>query len=485
MKLILLRASFLVFFALITISISGQEEGGYNCFSIAVGKEASVDGSVMLAHNEDDSGERVVNWYKVPHNKHDPLTDSISLKNGYKIAQSKETYAYLWLELPELEFSDSYMNEYGVTIASDACKSREDNPELVQGGIGYWLRRLLIERSISAKEAVRLAGQLIEKIGYSSSGRTYAISDPYETWMLAVVKGKHWVAQRVPENQVAIIPNYYTITRVNLNDKHNFMGSPDLIDYAIKRGWYNPEIDGDFNFRKAYSDPENLTSIVNRARHWVSINALSKKQYSLDEELPFSFIPKEKLSLQDLFKVLRNHYEGTEFDLTDSYKLGNPHHQKTMSVCSNSNQYGFVVQLRDWMSVEIGAVLWYSPIRPCVEPFVPIYNGMNKIPENFASTNYNEALRTHFDGVQDFNRFPFHNHISFYKKAKIININYGKYIVEQRKYIDKFEKGLLNDQDKFENKMQNLLLENRNEAIKKITAYSTKKLEYIVEKANE
>ena len=485
MKPNIYRTFLVLLFSVLSFFLKAQNTDVFNCFSIAVGKGASVDGSVLLAHNEDDGGERIVNWYKVPHKKYAPSADSIQLKNGYKIAQAKETYAYLWLELPELEFSDSYMNEFGLTITSDACKSREDKPELVQGGIGFWLRRLMIERSVSAKEAVRFAGRLIEKIGYNSSGRTYLISDPYETWLLAVVNGKHWVAQRVPDGEVAIIPNYYTITKVNLNDRLNFLASPDLIEYAIGRGWYNPETDGEFNFRKAYSDQANLNNIVNKARHWISINMLSKKQYTIDDEMPFSFVPKEKIGLEKLFKVLRNHYEGTDFDLTKSYKVGNPHHQKTMSICSDANQYGFVAQLRDWMSIEIGAVMWFAPIRPCVEPFVPVYNGMNVIPNNFASTNDEEGLRKHFDGIGDFDNFPFHNHISFYKKAKLINIDYGKFIVDQRKYIDKFEKSLLKDQEKFEKKMQDLLIEKPEDAIKKITEYSTKNLEFIVEKANK
>ncbi len=485
MKLFYYKAYLLSILFVNSFFTMAQQSDSYNCFSIAVGKSASIDGSVFLAHNEDDGGDRVVNWYKVPHQTNLNPQDSIRLKNGYKIPQAKETYAYFWIEIPELEFSDSYMNEYGVTITSDACKSREDKPELEQGGIGYWLRRLMIERSISAKEAVSLAGRLIEQIGYNSSGRTYMISDPYETWMLSVVYGKHWVAQRVPDNEVAIIPNYYTIGEINLNDRLHYLASPDIIDYAIKRGWYNPQTDGAFNFRKVYSDPDNLNALANKARHWISINALSKNIYTVEDEMPFSFIPKKKITLQDLFMVLRNHYEGTDYDLTDSYKLGNPHHQKTMSICSDSNQYAFVAQLRDWMSVELGAVMWYAPIKPCVEPFVPIYNGMNTIPKNFNTTTNGEALALHFDGKKDFIRFPFHNHIVFYKKAKIININYGKYIIDQKKYISKFEKSLLKDQEKFENKMQDLLIDNHVEAIKKITEYSTKKIEYILDKANE
>ncbi len=103
----------------------------------------------MLAHNEDDWGERIVNWYKVPAMNHKEGS-MITLKNGAGMDQANKTYSYLWLEMPEMEFSDSYMNEWGVTISSDACPSKEKKGEITDGGIGYWLRRAMAERAKTA-----------------------------------------------------------------------------------------------------------------------------------------------------------------------------------------------------------------------------------------------------------------------------------------------------------------------------------------------
>ena len=113
---------------LITILLAGpilQAQQTFDCFSILAGKNATADGSVLFAHNEDDWGDRIVNWYQVPGSKHQP-GEMITLKNGGQLDQAAITYSYLWLEMPEMEFSDSYMNEWGVTIGSDACQSREE-----------------------------------------------------------------------------------------------------------------------------------------------------------------------------------------------------------------------------------------------------------------------------------------------------------------------------------------------------------------------
>ena len=458
-------------FILFSVILVAQENtNDYNCFSILVGKDASVDGSVMLAHNEDDGGNRMVNWYKVPKPK--SYNKSITLKRGHKIDQVSEVNAYLWFEIPELEFSDSYMNEFGVTITSNACPSKEDNPELLDGGIGYWLRRLMVERAFTAKEAVKIGGQLIEELGYASSGRTYSIAGPYETWMLSVVHGKHWVAQRVPDNHVAIIPNYYTITNVDLSDSANFLGSADLIDYAIERGWYNAETDGEFDFRNVYAKESSLAAMDNKARHWITLNTLSMKQYEIDDIFPFSFVPKRKVSLATLFNVLRNHYEDTKLDQTAHYSNGSPHKQNIMSVCSNTNQYGFVAQLRNWMPSEIGAVLWMSPSRPCTNPFVPIYSGVTTTPKRFAVMNHKKALAVHFNELKSFYLYNKHLHLKLFQEAQQIDRDYKTNIVKVKKVRLNSETKLLSDQKRFEAKLMKLYITDAEKVKEKLTKYS-------------
>lgn len=132
------------------------------CFSIVVGKNASTDGCVIVAHNEDDTAPQIVNHHKVPRHNYPPGS-KVTLRNGGSLEQVQQTWAYLWSEIPGLSFSDSYVNEWGVTVASDNCPSREDRPELTEGGIGYMLRRLVAERAKTAREGVLLAGELVAK----------------------------------------------------------------------------------------------------------------------------------------------------------------------------------------------------------------------------------------------------------------------------------------------------------------------------------
>ncbi len=472
------KYTFVLLLGILSISLNAQETESFthDCFSILVGKDATYDGSVMFAHNEDDWGDRIVNWYQVPSNNHKE-GETISLKNGGILKQANVTWNYLWLEMPEMDYSDSYMNEWGVTIGSDACLSKEKKPDLSDGGIGYWLRKAMAERAKTAREAVKIGGALVEKYGYTSSGRTYCIADADEAWMLAVVHGKHWVAQRVPDDHIAIIPNYYTITTVNLEDSVNFYGSSDLIEYAIKRRWYNPKKDGEFNFRLAYNDEGNLENTGNIVRHWSAINLLFSDGYEVNDDFPFSYKPKKKIELTDIFKVLRNHNEDSEYDKSENYTKGNPH-EHGRAVCSKTTQYGFVAQLRRDMPKEIASVMWLAPFRPCVHPFTQWYYGMSEIPEGFAEGNWRKALDIHFDPIEDvFEYAPENQFLEFVKHAHEVDQDYGSQINQLQQNIQKLEAELIKNQETFENKMIELSSKDARLIQTSISSYCQRQLE--------
>ena len=433
---------------LFTTQIFAQNDADqeFNCYSVMVGRDASVTGSVMFAHNEDDWGTRMVNWIKVPGKVH-VTGEEIILKNGGKVDQVDTTFGYIWLEMPEMDFSDTYMNEMGVTIASDACRSREDKPDLTDGGIGYWLRRLMAERASSAREAIEIGIQLVEKFGYTGSGRSYCIADTEEAWVFAVVNGKHWVAQRVPDHHVMVIPNYYTIGEVNLADTANFLACNDLVKYARERGWYDLTKDGNFSFRKAYAKKSSLEHPGNTYRMWKGVNTFSFKQYKTDDKFPFSFLPTKKVSIFDLMELLRDHYEGTELDLTKNYTLDNPHASAYSTICDENTQYGFVAHLRSYLPIDVGAILWVAPYRPCVHPYIPFYSGITEMPEGYFRSDVETTLQQHFDIPEElYEHTDTHVYWTFFEDMTRIDQDYLKLYKKPKKKSLSFEQKLMQKQ---------------------------------------
>ncbi len=343
------------------------------CFSIVVGKKASTDGCVIFAHNEDDAGPQIVNHHKVPRRSY-PVGAKVSLRNGGSLEQVPQTWAYLWSQMPGLLFSDSYVNEWGVSIASDGCPSREDKPELTDGGISYMLRRLVAERAKTAREGVLLAGELVERFGYIDSGRTYIITDPEEGWLFCVVNGKHWLAQRVPDDEVAMVANSYTIRTVNLQNKANFLASADIVDYAKSRGWYNPQTDGPFDFAKVYASPKAATHPNNIGRQWSGLSEVARSKLEPGPNLPFSVVPKHKLSVSDAMQILRHDKEN------ESSAPAPADSPFVCALCSGATQTSFVTQVRTGMPLDIGLVYWVCLASPRTSFYIPFHFGISDFP---------------------------------------------------------------------------------------------------------
>ncbi|MGM0648984.1 MAG: C69 family dipeptidase, partial [Bacteroidota bacterium] len=423
---------------------------GFNCYTIIAGKDATANGVVTLAHNEDDHGENIVNLLKVPEFDfaHTSTKGNISkqihrTKNGADIKPvKKKTHGFLWLEMPGQDFAGCYINDKGVVIVSNACPSREDKPELSEGGIGFMFRRILAESAGSAREAVEIAAGLIEKYGYDSSGRTYSIADKDEAWVLAVVNGKHWVAQRVPDDEVMIIPNYFTITKINPGDKENFMVCHDIIEYATKRGWYDAEKDGDFNFRKAYGSPESLAHPGNIARKWQGLKFITGKNYPMDEALPFSVKPARKLKTHDFMQMLGNHYEGTEFDASRKYRNGNPHKNPVNTICAVHNQYGFVAGLKKDIPENLGVLIWLAFRRPCIQPFLPVYSGIEKFPSSYHQHTPEVALKNHLSPPETLKMNSNHAFQDYIKFADYADKHYAAMYDKTHEYKNNLQKKL-------------------------------------------
>ncbi|MGE5340748.1 MAG: C69 family dipeptidase [Candidatus Omnitrophota bacterium] len=447
-------------------------------FTICAGKNVTENNAVMVAHNEDQEYENMfVNMHKLPLKSYRFPRGTSEKKETVPGGMAPKTYGYLWVELPGLEFGDSYMNENGVVITSNAAVSREDKAMLTNNGIGFMLQREVAEQAMSARHAVALAGQLIYQYGFSASGRTYVFADPSESWVFHAVKGKHWVAQRVPDDQVVVVANRYVIERVYLNDKQNFMGSPDIIVYAIRRGWYNPRRDGEFNFAKAYSAPENYHAYSNILRQWRGVSLFSKSKYKPDALLPFSFHPKDKVSEMDLFRVLRDHYEGTDVDSTRQSNQS-PNDQKFNTICNEFTQYAFVAELREDLPAEFSNLMWMCFSRPDTNAFSPWYVSIEEPPHGYTFGNSETALKNHFKYPKAV--FAFNMEYAFWYYLKLtqeIDRSYRTRIKVARKEWENFEDYAVKMQRKMEKEFDYMVKTNKHVALKHITNY-VEKLEY-------
>lgn len=460
-----------------------------SCTTLIAGKNTTKDGSILFAKSEDDREQLDYYWH-IPRKNHEP-NSIIWETGGLAIPQVEETFAYFWGESPKMFFSNVITNEWGVAFGSNGCGSKEDPVDrlekcgdIVKGGIGFRLRFILAERCKTAREAVLLASELINKYGYNASGRCLNIVDPNEAWQLQMVCGKHFVARRVQDDEVVLIANTFSIRKVDMNDSINFICSPDLIAYAIQRGWYNPETDGEFDFAKAYAPDDFHKADRNTHRLWM-LAKLLQKDFPLSIEnaekgkMPVSVKPDNKLSVQDIINIYRNHFENTDLCKYLDGKIS-PHYIDNNPICNDGTHKVNIIQQRNWLPVEIGTVNWRALSHPCQSVFIPWYLGINNIPKTYqmayedVNKSYKNLTMYHFMGP-DWQIWDMDLNSASCVFRLLNNIGDSKYSENHkiiRQTFDEMETELLKMQSKIDNEALKLYKEDKTDAIKYLTEYT-------------
>ncbi|MEG1781743.1 MAG: C69 family dipeptidase, partial [Oscillospiraceae bacterium] len=365
-----------------------------NCSTIIIGKGASKTGRVIVGHNEDDT-DSMVYIHLVPRVSHKE-GDTISFPDGKAIIpQVAETLAYYWSEIRcpgGISFADGFVNECGVAVVSNACGPSNTSPDEPQDvGLGYGLRRLVAERAKTAREGVEVAAALVAAHGYFSA-RTYTISDKNEAWVFQVPVGRRYVAQRVGDDEIFYIPNWFTIHGVDFADKDHkkFYFSDDLAQYPARHGWYKPAKEGDFSdfdFTTAYQAGQPKEHCFLRASGaWELL--LGRKPENIR---PFSLKAEKKYGVEDIKKVLRSHLEGTAVDRNDGYKI-NPH-PLISTICNAMTTESCVIEFNDDPKL---ICVWRASQKPCISPYIPWYMGLNKVPKGYGWSGPMAAQASHF-----------------------------------------------------------------------------------------
>ncbi len=386
---------FAFLFVLLVLGICLRARPARACTTVLVGREASETGEVLVGHNEDSGGRYVMRTHLVPALTRGP--GRVRFEPDRAELPLPEARARLfWSEARPFvadggaSFCDFFVNGHGVVLCSDNCTdSREDRPELTDGGVGYGIRRLVAEGARSAYHAVELAADLLDRFGYASSGRSYHFADKGEIWVLQAVWGKHYAVKRVPDDEVYLNPNHYTIR----DPDPDAPGYRELVEYARARGWYDPA-EGPFDFALAYQAPKSRGVPHNVHRHVRGLSIVMGRDMGHLLEpgaaLPFSVRPPRRIGVDTVKNVLRTHFEGTPSDVSGG---ASPHFMPTRPVCASTTLESNIVQVREDPE---RTVIRRALGRPCLSPYVPWFFGVTSVPEGYGAPDPEAALATHF-----------------------------------------------------------------------------------------
>ncbi len=386
--------------AALGFALGGLALNANACSTIIVGKDVSKTGNIIVGHNEDNGGRILTAQYWVPAATHKKGEKIKFEEAAAEIPQVEKTFGFYWSQTYDpsgASFSDGFVNENGVTIASNACTGiyEDDIMPTKDGGIGYGIRRLMAERATSARHAVDIAIDLLGKYGYFSEGRTYTIADSKEAWQIAIHQGNTWVARRVKDNEVVYIPNNFMMDKVDATDTANVIVAPGMIERAIKNGRYKPAKEGvysDFNYRVAVAPAERRSADYNYSRNNLAWKKITGKNITDPEKFPYSVTPNKKFGVEDVKAILRTH----EADIAKQDNMW--YHTMSLGVCRATTHESVVYEMNANPLLIAG---FRTHARPCQTPYVPFYP-LARPAEGTAFFGWEKATAEHFKGTPEY-----------------------------------------------------------------------------------
>jgi len=394
---------------ILCVLTGGMLEAGA-CTNFIAGKKATTDGSVLCTYNADDYGmfQNLCYYPAAKHAKGDMRKVFDWDTNQYhgEIPEAAETYSVI-----------GNINEWQVTIGETTYGGREEMVDTT-GILDYGsLIYITLQRSKSAREAIRIMTTLAETYGYNSEGETFTICDPNEAWIMEMMgcasdrktsrERVVWVAIRIPDNAICGHANQSRIGKFDMKDKANVLYSKNVVKYARTMGWFSGK-DADFSWKMAYAFPDFGGRRFCDARVWSFFRHFDKNfdrylPWALGkdpqaEDMPLWIIPDHPVSLKEMMTCMRDHYEGTALSVDGNdigggiwqmpyrptpleFEVDGKKYFNERPTSTQQTGFTYVSQMRSWLPREIGGVLWFGNDDGNMVAYTPIYCSMTKRPE--------------------------------------------------------------------------------------------------------
>ena len=485
--------------ALMAVAMLGSVSEAEACSNFIVGKKASVDGSVMCSYSADDYGmfQYLCHYPAAKHAKGEmrKIFDWDSNKYYGEIPEAAETYNVI-----------GNINEWQVTIAETTYGGREEMVDST-GIMDYGsLIYVALQRSKSAREAIKVMTTLANTYGYNSEGETFTICDSKEAWIMEMMgkgagsKGAVWVALRIPDDAICAHANQSRIGKFNMKDKKNVMYAKDVVSFARSKGWFKGK-DADFSWKMAYAKPDFSGRRFCDARAWAMLNHFYDMSPYLDwalgknpdaQDMPLWVVPNKKVSVKDVEAVMRDHYEGTPLSVADGsdigggiwempyrptplmYKVDGKQYFNERPVSTQQTGFVFVSQMRSWLPREIGGVFWFANDDANMAAFTPVYCSMTQRPECYNTPGVDAV---HFSKKN-----------AYWVCNMTSNMVYPRYSLmfpTLKEVRDSLDNSYFAAQAGVEKKAQELYAQNPQAAVKYLNDYSVEKAQQMLTRWNQ
>lgn len=482
---------------LLTVLLATSFVAAEACTNFIATKGATKDGSVFVTYSADDYGlfMKLVHFPAGIHAKGEKreIIDYDSGESHGFIDEAPVTYNVI-----------GNINEYQVSIGETTYGGREEMIDK-NGIIDYGsLMYLGLQRSKTAREAIKVMTELVDKYGYNSSGESFTIADPNEVWIMEMMgcggdaKQKVvWVAVRIPDGMISGHANQARIGQFSTYNTE-VITSKNCIKFARSKGWFTGT-DKEFNWKMAYDAPDFGGRRFCEARVWSYFNhftdmskwlpwALGKDPNA--EDMPLWVSPNKKIEVSDMQNSMRDHYEGTALSMNEDLGQGNwdmPYRPTPLQFEYNGKKYfterpastqqsafSYVCQLRSWLPREIGGIIWFANDDGNMSPYVPVYCSSTVQPECFNTPGADAVT--------------FSNKNAFWVCNWVSNMVYPRYsqmFPSLKEVRDSLDNSYFANQMKVEAKAREIYKNNKAAAVKYLNDYSITKGEEMINRWNK
>lgn len=391
------------------------------CTTILVGKNASYDGSTLVARNEDSSnGVFEPKRMRVVHPDEQPRVYTSVLSHlTVELPDNPMRYTSVPDVVPGHGiWAEAGFNELNVGMSATEtlttnervrgadplvdyvpAKGNEGEDGYVPaqpGGLGEEdMVTLVLPYAKSARDGVRILGDLLERYGtYENNG--IAFSDVDEIWWLETIGGHHWMARRVPDDVYVVMPNQLGLDTLDLDDalgeQKEFMCSADLRGF-IDKYHLDLSLDGALNPRDAFGSHDDADHVYNTPRGWYMLRYFNPNTFAWDgpdadftprsDDLPWCMVPEKKITPEDVKYVLSSHYQGTPYD---PYAATASEKGIYRPIGVNRNDFMALLQMRPDVPEDFRAVEWLAFASNAFNTMVPFYANVDTTPEYLSNT---------------------------------------------------------------------------------------------------
>lgn len=362
------------------------------CTTILVGKDATIDGSTMIARSE-DGGSTIIPEAFITVNPEDQPRHYQSVISKQKIDdEDLLPNPMRYTSAPDASGKHGVWAAAGINEATVAMTATETittnsriqgiDPLVEEGGLGEEdFVTLTLPYIKSAREGVKRLGYLVEKYGtYEMNGSAFADHD--EVWYIETIGGHHWAARRIPDDAYVAAPNRLNIDFFDFKDEENFMCSSDLLD-LIEKYHLNPDYQG-YNLRHIFGSSTIKDAHYNNPRAWY-IHRYFDPEWEgtpADQDQPFITYAKKKISPEDIKFLESSHYQDTPYDV---YSTTNTDAEKKLfrPIGINRNFETHILQIRNDVPEGLAGVQWLAFGPNTFNVFVPFYTNVTTTPASF------------------------------------------------------------------------------------------------------